>query len=61
MTDRRVIGYSADDKPIYEPPHGSIVTHAFIMCSVCHKPIYHCMGPQYGAQCLECYDALAKL
>ena len=41
---------------LYEPPKGSIVTHAFILCKYCNGAIYHCMGPKYDAVCLTCYE-----
>lgn len=56
-----VIGYSlADDgsyKSLHKPEKDRIVTHAFIFCSECNKNIYHCMGPNYRAVCLECFRA----
>ena len=55
-----IIGYDRSDSgsltPIYKPQKGSIVTHAFIMCSDCGKPVYHCMGPRYTAVCLNCVE-----
>lgn len=53
-----VIGYSlADDgsyQSLHKPEKNRIVTHAFLFCSECNKTIYHCMGPNYSAICLDC-------
>lgn len=59
MDDRKLIGYIEREEgfyPMYEPPKGSIVTHAFINCKYCGNAIYHCMGPKLDAVCLTCYD-----
>jgi hypothetical protein len=56
--EREHIGYIEREEgfyPLYAPPKGSIVTHAFIQCKYCNCPIYHCMGPRYDAVCLTCY------
>jgi hypothetical protein len=58
MNQRELIGYmehEAEFEPLYAPPRGSIVTHAFIQCKYCNCPIYHCMGPRSDAVCLTCY------
>lgn len=61
MTDRKILGYLVtEDKPaspLYEPPNGSIVTHAFILCMDCGEVVYHCMGPKYNCVCLKCWEA----
>ena len=57
--ERELIGYTEREegfKPLYAPPRGSIVTQAFIHCKYCRSAIYHCMGPQYNAVCLDCYE-----
>jgi hypothetical protein len=57
--EREHIGYTergGEFYPLYAPPKGGIVTHAFIQCKYCNCPIYHCMGPRYDAVCLICYD-----
>jgi hypothetical protein len=57
--ERELIGYTEHEegfKPLYAPPRGGIVTHAFITCKYCHCAIYHCMGPRSDAVCLICYD-----
>ena len=41
---------------LYQPPKGSLVTQAFILCKYCNGAIYHCMGPKYDAVCLTCYN-----
>jgi hypothetical protein len=57
--EREHIGYiehEAGFEPLYAPPRGSIVTHAFILCKYCNCAIYHCMGPRYDAVCLMCHE-----
>jgi hypothetical protein len=58
MEHSALIGYTeADDgtlTPLFAPERGSIVTHAFILCSRCKGSVYHCMGPNYNAVCLTC-------
>jgi hypothetical protein len=57
--EREHIGYTehqAGFEPLYAPPRGSIVTHAFIHCRYCNCAIYHCMGPKHDAVCLTCYE-----
>lgn len=59
MRDQEQIGYTEHEegfKPLYSPPKGSIVTHAFILCKYCRGSIYHCMGPRSDAVCLDCYE-----
>lgn len=57
----KVIGYTlANDGSyvsLHEPDKGRIVTQAFILCSDCNKFVYHCMGPNHRAICLECFKA----
>lgn len=57
--DKELIGYIERETgfdPLYAPPRGSIVTHAFILCRYCNVSIYHCMGPRYDAVCLMCHE-----
>ena len=61
MTDDEpeLIGYTEREEgfyPLYAPPKGSIVTHAFIHCKYCNGSIYHCMGPKYDAVCIPCFQ-----
>jgi hypothetical protein len=59
VNERKLIGYTERDEgfyPMYEPPRGVIVTHAFILCKYCNGAVYHCMGPRYDAVCLTCYE-----
>ncbi len=56
----RIIGYTLNKEnfePLYEPPKGSIVTHAFILCGNCGQSVYPSMGPGYKTICLTCYDS----
>lgn len=56
---RKIIGYTEREEgfyPMYAPPRGSIVTHAFILCKYCGGSVYHCMGPKYDAVCVTCYE-----
>lgn len=53
-----IVGYQRTDsgfEPIRKPPRGSIVTHAFIICSKCQGSVYHCSGPRLNALCLPCF------
>lgn len=52
---KQIIGYSLDNEPIYKAPTGSIVTHAFIICSTCRKAISTVGGPRHGSDCLDCH------
>jgi hypothetical protein len=57
--DKELIGYTEREEgfePLYAPPRGSIVTHAFIQCKYCNCAIYHCMGPRSDAVCLMCHE-----
>ena len=57
--EREHIGYTEREEgfyPLYAPPKGSIVTHAFILCKYCRGAISTCMGPRYDAVCLDCYE-----
>jgi hypothetical protein len=57
--EREHIGYTEREEgfyPMYAPPKGSIVTHAFILCKYCDGAIYHAMGPRYDAVCIPCYE-----
>ena len=59
MNQQELIGYTEREEgfyPLYAPPKGSIVTHAFILCKYCNGSIYHCMGPKHDAVCLTCYE-----
>jgi len=59
MSERKLIGYTEREEgfyPMYSPPQGSIVTHAFILCKYCNGAVYHCMGPRYDVLCLSCYE-----
>jgi hypothetical protein len=59
MSERELIGYTEHETgfdPLYAPPRGGIVTHAFITCKYCRGTIYHCMGPRSDAVCLICHD-----
>ena len=64
MEHNPLIGYTeAEDgalTPLFAPPRGSIVTHAFILCSRCGGSVYHCMGPRYNAVCLTCAEKEIK-
>ena len=55
-----VVGYTEQPDgtllPLFAPTRGSIVTHAFILCSRCGGSVYHCMGPKYDAVCLTCAE-----
>ncbi len=57
MTDRKIVGY----QPIYEPLPGQIVTHAFIVCSICGGAISGSMGPRDGCVCLRCLNDGARV
>jgi len=54
--EQEVIGYTLE--PIYKPPKGSVVTHAFIMCSSCGSAISSGGGPRYNSVCLKCIEQL---
>jgi hypothetical protein len=59
MNERKLIGYTEREEgfyPMYEPPQGIIVTHAFILCKYCNGSISPVMGPRYDAVCLTCYE-----
>ena len=59
MSEHKQIGWTEREEgfyPLYAPGEGYIVTHAFIFCKYCNDSIYHCMGPQYDAVCLTCYE-----
>lgn len=64
MEHNPLIGYTeAEDgalTPLFAPERGSIVTHAFILCSRCGGSVYHCMGPRYDAVCLTCAEKEKK-
>ena len=64
MEHPQLIGYTeAEDgklMPLFAPERGSIVTHAFILCSRCGGSVYHCMGPRYNAVCLTCAEKEMK-
>lgn len=58
-SERKLIGYAEREEgfyKMYEPPKGSIVTHAFVMCKYCNSVIYHCTGPKYDAVCIPCFE-----
>ena len=50
-----ILGYDRLGNPIHQAPEGSIVTHAFIICSTCRKAISTVGGPRHGSDCLDCY------
>jgi hypothetical protein len=60
MEQTPLIGYTESEggtlTPLFAPGRGSIVTHAFILCSRCGGSVYHCMGPRYDAVCLTCAE-----
>jgi len=59
MSEQQLIGYTesfAGFLPLYAPPKGSVVTHAFILCRYCRGAISPCMGPRSDAVCLTCYE-----
>ena len=59
MSKRQLIGYTEREEgfySLYEPPAGSIVTQAFILCKYCDGAISPCMGPRSDAVCLTCYE-----
>lgn len=60
MVDTKLIGYTEGEDgaltPLFAPGRGSIVTHAFILCSRCGGSVYHCMGPRRNAVCLTCAE-----
>jgi hypothetical protein len=64
MEQPPLIGYTENEDgtltPLFAPGRGSIVTHAFILCSRCGGSVYHCMGPQYNAVCLTCAEKETK-
>jgi hypothetical protein len=64
MVGTELIGYTEGEDgaltPLFAPPRGSIVTHAFILCSRCGGSVYHCMGPRYDAVCLTCAEKETK-
>jgi hypothetical protein len=63
MSDQKLIGYTESEQgfdPLYTPGKGYIVTQAFIHCKYCMGSIYHCMGPNYNAVCLTCYEERHK-
>jgi hypothetical protein len=64
MEQNPLIGYTESENgtltPLFAPGRGSIVTHAFILCSRCKGSVYHCMGPQYNAVCLACAEKETK-
>jgi hypothetical protein len=64
MVGTELIGYTEGEDGaltlLFAPPRGSIVTHAFILCSRCGGSVYHCMGPRYDAVCLTCAEKETK-
>lgn len=52
LKERKQIGWQL--VPIYEHEKGSIVTQAFILCSVCKKAISTVDGPLSNAYCMDC-------
>jgi hypothetical protein len=64
MEQTTLIGYTESEDgaltPLFAPERGSIVTHAFILCSRCGGSVYHCMGPRYDAVCLTCAEKETK-
>lgn len=50
-----ILGYNKNHQPIRPVPSGQIVTHAFILCSICGKGIRAQGGPMYGADCVDCH------
>jgi hypothetical protein len=64
MEQTPLIGYTESEDgtltPLFAPGRGSIVTHAFILCSRCGGSVYHCMGPRYDAVCLTCAEKETK-
>lgn len=51
---KRILGY----RPIYEPEPATIVTQAFVLCSLCGGAIRATGGPISGAVCLGCLNNL---
>jgi hypothetical protein len=64
MEHSALIGYTESEDgaltPLFAPGRGSIVTHAFILCSRCGGSVYHCMGPRRNAVCLTCAEKETK-
>lgn len=50
-----ILGYDMNGEPIRPAPRGSIVTQAFILCSMCRGAISATGGPRYGSVCLNCH------
>jgi hypothetical protein len=57
---KKILGFYGNGDPIYEAERGSIVTHAFIICSVCKKAVSTNRGPAYGSYCVPCYEDVQK-
>ena len=56
--NEELIGYTEHEsgfEPLYAPPRGSIVTQAFIHCSLCGSVISGHGGICLGALCVKCY------
>lgn len=56
---RQLLGYVEREEgyyPIYKPPLGGIVTHAFILCKYCNGAISMSGGPKPDAVCLICFE-----
>lgn len=53
--NQEILGYDLQGQPIHKTPKGAIVTQAFILCSMCRKPISNVGGPRHGSECLDCH------
>lgn len=57
---KEIIGYRVNSNncamPVYAPAKGAIVTQALIMCFICDKTVYHCMGPGRKIMCIHCHE-----
>lgn len=60
MNNKKPLGYYSDGSPIYPAEKGQIVTHAFIMCSVCKTAVSANRVPAYGAYCVPCFENSQK-
>ena len=53
---KRILGYYANDEPIYPTKTGCVYTAACIMCASCRVVIRTAGGPSHGSLCVACHE-----